>query len=113
MAVRTIQTWGVSGGGGGLGAGPMLELTFADHERVLTLSEGLVAFDVSGGSSTVFLPASAPAGQTAMIKRVGSAGNTLTVDGNGSTIEGLASFPLGSPNMAISLIKRSSGWSIW
>lgn len=114
MAVRVIQSWGAGGGGGGgIGSGPFLELDFDDSGHELALTENLVAFDTSGGNSVLNLPAGAPVDHSVMVKRVGAGSNTLTIEGNGSTVDGETSRILSAENEAIVLMKRASGWAIW
>lgn len=67
--------------------------------------------DTTSGSFTINLPATPTAGDTYCIKK-SVAANTLTVDGNGNTIDGSATQVITTQYVAITVIYNGTEWSI-
>lgn len=79
-----------------------------------TLNDYLVLVDATSGALTEKLPASLTSVQTTVlvIKKKDSSVNTVTVDGNGALIDGVATFVLYTQNSSITLQWNGGGWSI-
>lgn len=71
----------------------------------------LVLADTSSGNITVTLPASPATGDTYCIKKFVAA-NTLTIDGNGNTIDGAATLSLTVRYQSYTLTFTGTEWSI-
>jgi len=69
--------------------------------------------DASGGDRTVNLPASPAAGNIIGIGREDTGANTVTVDGNGKNINGLASFQIRNARAAYTLGYSGVEWKVW
>jgi hypothetical protein len=61
--------------------------TFADTGFVATAGL-LVLVDATGGATTIKLPATPSDGQSVIVKKTDASVNAVTVDGNGSNIDG-------------------------
>lgn len=85
-------------GAGGMTLGAGAAKT-ADY--MLTANDYAVRFDASGAARTATLPASPNTGQIYVVKKIDSSGNTVTVAGNGKTIDGASSVGI------------SAQWGIW
>jgi hypothetical protein len=74
----------------------------------------IVAIGSLGAACTVRLPAAPVLGQIVVIKRMGTVDETITVDGNGKTIDGYStlSTPLGQHYACLWLCYNGSAWSV-
>lgn len=78
----------------------------------LTVSDYTVAFDTTTGSLTATLPLAPGSGKLFNIKKI-AAGNTLTISGNGNTIDGAASVSVTTLNQDTTIqFLSGAGWMI-
>lgn len=98
---------GAAGGGGG--SDSLVEIDSTDSPYSIADTDINLICDTSGGNITVTLPASISSNRKFRIKNTGS--GTVTVAGNGNTIDGVSSQDVSLYN-AMFIIGQSSEWSI-
>lgn len=81
----------------------------------VTPTDFLVPADTAGGGFTITLPATPRNGQIVNIKKTSTDANTLTISGNGNTIDGAASLATAAvnrPNFQLQFQTANTDWRI-
>lgn len=89
-----------------------LSIVLKTASYTVTASDYTVLMDSSAGNRTVTLPASPVSGEIHNIKKIATT-NTVTVNGNGNTVDGSATFSITSLNQNVTVqFLSSTGWLI-
>lgn len=72
----------------------------------------LVEADATGGPFDVNLPAGAAAGTRVTINKIDATANIVTVNGNGTNISGVATFPLPNQYDSLTVVRGTAQWFI-
>jgi hypothetical protein len=76
------------------------------------ITDKYLRLDATDGAFTVTLLASPIQGQMIFFKKIDSSSNAITINGNGKTIDGAASYTLSAQWNAIALIYNGTTWDI-
>lgn len=96
-----------------VGGGQSVNYSVITSSVVLDGGDYVSLCDASGGAFTVTLPTAADhAGQAYYIKKIDSSANAITVDGNGSTIDGDATADIPAQYEAWKLVSDGSNWHV-
>lgn len=77
----------------------------------LTPVDHFIEADATGGNFSIFLPETHSVGETYILKRIDSTfAITITIDGNGSTIDGSANDALANQWETIEVVSNGTSW---
>lgn len=84
---------------------------FADTGYI-TASGELVLVDATAGATTITLPATPLTGAGIIVKKIDASGNAVTLDGNGTIIDGAATQVLAAQWNAATMLYTGAVWAI-
>lgn len=97
-------------------AGGVVEINavqITNTDSPYTPSNGMyVEADATSGAITVLLSSPGDTNDRIWVKKMDSSANVVTVDGNGTTIDGMTTFPLYLQYDAVTLVRTNNEWSI-